>query len=348
MTERSEQARRPTIREVARLAGVSHQTVSRYLRSREGLKPTTLARIDAAVSELDYRPNLVARYLNTRRTGRLAIVMPELVASNPTRILSGATEAAHEAGYSLELVSFGGGIDARTERLLELADSGQVEGILTLAPIAPSAQGRLGNGAAIVVSADFDDEMRSVGELIDSAPVRDMVERLSGLGHRRFYHVAGDLKYASARARKDAYLASVECLGLESVGEFEGDWTAQSGFDAMLALPLEALPTAIIAGNDMVALGVMRWAGEHGLEIPRDLSVTGWDDTEFGRFLRPALTSVGLDLEGVGRNGMVRLVKAVTGRDLAPSPGPVSRLLWMESTARRDPHLPPTRVLRAR
>lgn len=334
MTERSEQARRPTIREVARLAGVSHQTVSRYLRSREGLKPATLDRIDAAVRELDYRPNLMARYLNTRRTGRLAIVMPEMVVANPARIITGATEAAHEAGYSLEVVSFGGGAEARTERVLELAASGQVEGILVLAPIAASVRDRLWDGAAIVASADFDDDMRTVGELAEAAPVLEMVERLADLGHRRFYHVSGDLTFASARARKAAYLGAVDRFGVESVGVFDGDWSAQSGYDAMLALPEGRFPTAVIAANDTVAVGVMRGAAERGLAVPLDLSVTGWDDAQFGRFLIPALTSVAIDLEGVGRNGIVRLAKAVSGKELERSTEPVNRLIWRESTAR--------------
>lgn len=332
MSEQAKQSRRPTIREVARLAGVSHQTVSRYLRSRDGLKPQTLARIDAAVQELDYRPNLMARYLNTRRTGRLALVLPE-VSANPARVLAGATEAAHEGGYTLEMLSLGGGTEARTERVLELADSGQVEGVLVLAPIEPSVQERLRSGAAIVLSPDFDDEMRTIGELANAAPVYEMVERLAGFGHRRFLHVSGDLKYASARARKAAFIEAVDRFGVEPVGVVDGDWTAQSGFDAIFSQPVEALPTVVVAGNDTVATGVMRGAAERGLEIPRDLSVTGWDNEEFGRFLRPALTSVEIDLEGVGRNGIVRLVKAISGQELAPSPGPVNRTLWRESTA---------------
>ncbi|WP_199035054.1 LacI family DNA-binding transcriptional regulator [Glycomyces salinus] len=336
MTERQKDSRRPTIREVARLAGVSHQTVSRYLRSREGLRPDTLSRIDEAVRELDYRPNLLARYLNTRRTGRLAIVLPVMV-HNPSRIIAGATGAAHEAGFSLEVLSFGGGTDSRTERVLELADSAQVEGILALATIAPSVQERLGNGAAIVVAADFDDEMRTVGELTDAAPVHEMVEHLASLGHRRFYHVAGDLKFASARARKAAYMEAIDRFGVESAGVFDGDWSARSGLEAVRALPESNLPTAVIAGNDTVAVGVLRGADERGLDVPGDLSVTGWDNSEFGQFLKPALTSVEIDLEGVGREGMIRLVRAVSGRDLEPARGPVNRLIWRESTAGPGP-----------
>jgi transcriptional regulator with XRE-family HTH domain len=117
MTDRPTGSRRPTIKEVARLAGVSHQTVSRYLRSRNGLKPATLARIDAAVRELNYRPNLVARSMRTRRTGRLAVLLPTMF-YNPARMLYGATEAAHEAGFTVEAISVVGDTAARTERML--------------------------------------------------------------------------------------------------------------------------------------------------------------------------------------------------------------------------------------
>jgi DNA-binding LacI/PurR family transcriptional regulator len=78
---------------------------------------------------------------------------------------------------------------------------------------------------------------------------------------------------------------------------------------------------------------VIRGAAERGLEVPRDLSVTGWDDTQFGRFLRPSLTSVAIDLEGVGRDGIVRLAKAVSGQELERSTEPANRLIWRESTA---------------
>src|SRR6187401_1159917 len=117
--------------DVARLAGVSHQTVSRYLRFQGGLKPATVERVDAAIRELNYRPNLVARSMRTRRSGRVAILIPT-VAFNPARMLAGATAAAHAAGYAVDVLSLEGGAEARTERILELADSGQVEGILSL------------------------------------------------------------------------------------------------------------------------------------------------------------------------------------------------------------------------
>ncbi|MFI7637925.1 LacI family DNA-binding transcriptional regulator [Nonomuraea sp. NPDC049400] len=338
MTEHSAPPRRPTIKEVARLAGVSHQTVSRYLKSRQGLRPATLERIDGAVEKLGYRPNLMARSMRTRRTGRLAVVMP-VNTFNHARLLSGALAAAHEAGHVVEVVSVEGSTAARTERVLELAHAGQVDGVLSLTPMAAGFEDALPKGAAVVVSPDFDDGMRSIGELTDASPVSELMERLAALGHRRFLHVAGDQEFASARARKVAYLEAVERLGLESVGMAEGDWSGESGVEAVRQLDPDRLPTAVIAANDVVASGVLRGARERGLDVPGDLSVTGWDDNELCRFLPPSLTTVRISWEGAGRNAVLRLIKAVGGPELEPWNGPVAQVIWRESTAppRRRP-----------
>jgi LacI family transcriptional regulator len=331
MTERSTETRRPTIKEVARLAGVSHQTVSRYLRSRNGLKPDTLSRIDAAVSELNYRPNLVARSMRTRRTGRVAILLPTMV-FNPARMLHGATEAAHEAGFSVEAVSVIGDTETRTERMLEIAGTGQVEGILALSPISPGIEDHLPHGETIVVAADFDDQMRGIGELADASQLIQIMEGLVEFGHRRFFHVAGSQQFASARARKAAYLETVDRLGLDSAGVVVGDWSGQSGYDAVRSLSDEAMPTAVIAANDMVAAGVIRALIDRGLDVPGDVSVTGWDNNEVCQYLPPSLTSVEVDLEGLGRNAMLSLVKAISGRELERSVRPLQHVIWREST----------------
>ena len=123
-----------TIHEVARLAGVSHTTVSRYLQDKDSLKPTTRVKVDYAVKTLDYRPNLVARSMRTRRTNRLAIVLAS-GAHFPGRLLSAAAETAHRAGYQVEVVSTEGGPRARSARIDDLARSGQVDGILAISSI---------------------------------------------------------------------------------------------------------------------------------------------------------------------------------------------------------------------
>lgn len=316
--------------DVARLAGVSHQTVSRYLRFQGGLKPATVERVDAAIRELNYRPNLVARSMRTRRSGRVAILLPR-VAFNQARLLAGAAAAAHAAGYSVDVLSLEGDAEARTERILELADSGQVEGILSLAPITRSNDELLTRDAAIVGSSDFDDEMRGIGELADGSPVRDLIARLADLGHRRFLHVAGARDFASARGRRQTYLDSIAELGLESVGVIDGDWTAESGILAVRRIDERDRPTAIIAANDLVASGVIRGARDRGWRVPEDLSVTGWDNVPVGQYLSPSLTTVDIDLERLGGNAMKRLIASLRDEpDPAPD-APISRIIWRES-----------------
>lgn len=324
--------RRPTITDVARLAGVSPQTVSRYLRFNGGLKPTTVERVESAIRELDYRPNLVARSMRTRKTGRLAVLMPAM-AFNPSRMLTGASATAHAAGYFVDVVSAGGGVQARSERLLELADSGQYEGILCLAPVVPSVQNKLHQRTTVVISADFDDEMRGIGALADATPVERMIEHLAALGHSRFLHVAGDPQFASARARRQSYLDTVERLGLESVGVLDGDWSGESGIEAIRSLPNRSRPTAVIAANDLVAAGVVRGARERGWDVPGDVSVTGWDNVRVGQFMTPSLTTVDVDLERVGSEAMAKLVAGLLDTAPETKAEPLFRIIWRESTA---------------
>ena len=322
--------RRPTIMEVARLAGVSHQTVSRYIRFNSGVKPATRAKLDAAIKELNYRPNLVARSMRTRRTGRLAVLVPA-IAFNPARMLDGASSTAFEAGYSVDVLSLAGGAEARAERIAELADSGQFEGILSFAPLAQSSEGHFADSPPIVVSADFDDEMRSIGELADGGPVTEIMERLVQLGHRRFFHVAGDEQFASARARKQTYLETIDRLQLESVGVFDGDWSGESGLAALRSLDERNLPTAILAANDLVAAGVLRGARDRGWDVPADISLTGWDNDRITGFLSPSLTTVDVDLERVGSKAMARLISSISDEPVTSSTAPMTRIIWRES-----------------
>ncbi len=325
--------RRPTIVEVARAAGVSHQTVSRYLRNNgEGLKDATRERVTAAIRELDYRPNLVARSMRTRRTGRLAILLPVVHSSNAAKMLDGAVSVAHEQGFVVEVMSLDGDARARGERMFELADSGQVEGILSLTPLPPDSASGLPDGAAVVVSADYDDNMRGIGEIADGSTVGAIIEALAAVGHRRFLHVSGQLQFSSARGRLRTYLDTIAALGLESHGVVEGAWTPEAGLEAIRALPQDSGVTAVIAASDVIAAGVCRGARERGWRIPEDLSVTGWDNNPVGAHLHPSLTTVSVDLGLLGRNAMKRLVAVVRDTEAELIERPLNRIIWREST----------------
>ena len=203
--------KRATIYEVAALAGVSHQTVSRYLRNNGGLKPATVTKVQTAIEELNYRPNLIARSMRTRRTGRIAILLPAATTSLPLRLMSAAAGAAHAAGYAIDILGLEGPGSDRILRAQELAESGEFEGILALASLGDGLSP--GSTTSIVVVSDYDDELRGLGALADGAACEAVVQMLVELGHTHFLHLAGAQDYASARNRRKTFVDSTAKLG---------------------------------------------------------------------------------------------------------------------------------------
>lgn len=331
MAQRQAGTGRVTIMQVAKAAGVSHQTVSRYLRADPGMREEIRERIRAAVEELGYRPNLLARSMRTRRSGRLGIVLPPGQTPSVITLLDGATAAANEAGYAVEVVIVDGALEQRAERLAELAGSGQVEGLLLLTDL-PLPQPVSEDSAVIVLDPDYDHRRRSVGHLGDVSVLSGMIEHLAELGHRRLMHAAGPVGHPSADARRDAYLATVRRLRLSSWGVVHGDWTGEAGHRAVSRLPEDRSVTAVVAASDVVAAGVIRGAWERGWSVPGDLSVTGWDDEPVGRFLSPSLSTVVTDHARHGREAMGELIGAVRGEPVeAAGHAPLSHAVWRES-----------------
>lgn len=312
--------KRATIYDVADMAGVSHQTVSRYLRNNGGLKPVTLARVEAAVETLNYRPNLIARSMRTRQTGRMAILLPSATVGLPLRLMSAATATAHAAGYTIDVLSLEGAAAERIAHARELAESGEFEGILTLASLGDEPLSTL--TTSIVVVSNYDDEMRGVGALADGTACGEVVRILVQLGHRQFLHLAGPQSYASARNRRQTFLESTDRLGVTG-SVIDGDWSGAFGHDAIAALPADTEITAVVTGNDLVAMGAIRASLGRGWAIPEDLSVFGWNDEDFCQFTSPSLSTVAIDRERQGREAMERLINSVRGAEQAP-PAPTS------------------------
>jgi LacI family repressor for deo operon, udp, cdd, tsx, nupC, and nupG len=314
--------KRATIYEVAALAGVSHETVSRYLRNDGGgLKPATVEKVRTAIGELNYRPNLIARSMRTRRTGRIALVLPAASTMElPLRVMSAASAVAHAAGYAIDILGLEGSGTDRVARAQELADSGEFEGILALASLggAPLPDLR----TALVIVADYDDELRGLGLLADGAACGEVVQLLADLGHTHLLHVAGASSYASARNRRKTFVDTTARLGLSGTVS-EGGWSGQSGYEAVLGLPADSPVTAVVAANDHVAMGVVRAALDRGWTVPGELSVFGWDDDELCRYTSPSLSTVAIDRERQGREAMERLIALIRDTD-PPAPDPRS------------------------
>ncbi|WP_197517254.1 LacI family DNA-binding transcriptional regulator [Microbacterium karelineae] len=323
--------KRATSRDVARLAGVSQASVSLALSGKAGVSDATRRRVEEVAAELNYRPNLAARSMRTNRTGRLVVVLPVATAMNPMPLLEGAITTAEQAGYSVELVSLPGGPKAREERVHELIDAGQHEGILSFTRLG-SAPATGETSPAILSLTEFDDSMRASGELTDASPIDGLMDGLAQLGHRRFLHIAGASSYPTAVARADAYLAAIGRLGAQSLGVVGDSWDPQSGYDAIAALDDDA-PLAVIAANDMLATGAIRAAAARGWSIPGDMSITGWDDADSSAFLRPSLTSVVQERELLGGYSMQRLIAMLQGGPEPTHPDGFQHIVWRESTA---------------
>lgn len=324
---------RVTSRDVARLAGVTQATVSYALSGKGSISAETRERVKAAAEVLGYQPNLAARAMRTRKTGRIAVVMG-IPIYNPVSMLAGAGAAAKAEGFAMEVHSVDGDVNERSARIVELAGSGQYEAVLSFVPTSPMVAGAVPGDVSFLTAASFDEQMHAAGELADAGPVEALIEELVALGHRRFLHVAGERGFASADGRVRVYTSTVARLGVESLGVVGHAWTGDAGADAMRALPDDAPPLAIIAANDLVAIGVMRGAAERGWAVPGDVSVTGWDNYDVSPFLWPSLTTVDNDRAGAGSRAMRRLIADMRGQDWPeteePTPG---RIIWRESTA---------------
>lgn len=328
-------AKAPTIYDVAALAGVSHQTVSRYLKDRNALKPSTLERVEKALSELRYTPNLAARSLRSRELYRIVVVVPEASQYFPARMLNGAAEEAHAGGYRVDVVAMEGRAEARALKLERLLAGDDIAGILSFVPRPkPAAGSGTGTSVPMVVAGEYDNKMRARGSLADGTAANSIIRELAALGHRNFFHVAGPTAWPSARNRKAVYQETIAELGLASLGIAAGDWSPASGYAAGRKIAALEGVTAVFAANDQMAMGVIRALHDQGISVPGDISVFGWDDVPEGAYFIPSLSTVHMDLETLGARSMRELIARIRGGE-PPQDGaslPPMELLLREST----------------
>jgi DNA-binding LacI/PurR family transcriptional regulator len=324
--------KRPTSHDVARLAGVSQSTVSFVFTGRAGISTATREKVLAAAAELSYRPNLAARTMRTQRTGRLAIVLP-FRGLNLGSLLEGAVATARETGYTVEVVNLSQEAEEHTQEVDALIDSFEYEGVLSFSPIPTPRLSSAEAAPAFLALTEFDEEMHATGAFSDARPLVEMMERLADMGHRRFLHIAGPADYPAAIARRDAYLATVDRLGLESVGVVGGNWNGIHAGECVRELPDDVTPLAVIAANDVLAAGAIRAAVRRGWSVPGDVSVTGWDDLPLSHHFLPSITTVFQDRRRLGAYSMRRLIAAIRGEE-APAPETdLQTVIWRESAA---------------
>lgn len=307
---------KPNIRQVASRAGVSPMTVSRVLNGSPKVLPDTRQRVLAVISELNYRPNGVARALATQRTRRIGVLMDSTAEYGPTSTLSAIELAAREAGYSVTSVSIRDEAHLSPEEsVAHLTDQG-VEALCIVAPRSSSVSAIRKVDVRVpvlVVKAERDPVFLTVS--VDQQSGTTLaVDHLGALGHQDILHLAGPLDWLEARSRERAFHARAQSWGMRERPIVVGDWTSDFGYD--FARGLTTLPeyTAIFAANDEMALGVIHGLHENGIRVPEDISVVGFDDLPMSRHFLPPLTTIRQDFHALGLKAMEVLQAAIEGR----------------------------------
>lgn len=301
--------------DVGRLAGVSHQTVSRVLNNSPQVRPETRERVMRAMRQLGYRPNTVARALVTGRSNTLGVITFDTTLYGPASTLLGIEQAAHETGYFVSIVSLRSLDRASLLSAVErLRDQG-VDGILVIAPHDRTAAALVNLPVAVpIVAVEAGPEDDTAVVAVDQfAGALAATQHLLELGHRTVWHVAGPDGWIEARQRVEGWRSALAAAGAETPPLLRGDWSARSGYELGEALLAQG-PTAVFAANDQMALGLLRYLHERGREVPRDLSVVGFDDIPEAAYFTPPLTTVRQDFGGVGRRSLLALIDRIDGR----------------------------------
>ena len=322
-----------TIYDVARVAGVSHQTVSRFLSGFEGIRPETKARVESELAELDYRPNVAARQLRTKRSNRIGVIADRVDQTGPARIIAGAMERARDRGYLLDVVMTHGLDLEAMATALTLVNDHRVAGILATAQtdaIVDYLQQQV-DGVPFVVDARFSafPDGPSMNEFSGALAA----DHLLDLGHVRLGYVSGPTAWLAASGRQAGFVRRVQERGGSVAWTREGDWSADSGAAVWHGLhDDERSVTAVAVGNDSMAIGLISAATGDGVSVPDDLSVVGNDDIHEARYLQPPLTTVAVEFEAEGRMLVDQLLTEVEPDAPAPSVAPRPRLIARGST----------------
>jgi DNA-binding LacI/PurR family transcriptional regulator len=320
--------RRPTIKQVAKVAGVSTQTVSRVINDRPDVALETRNRVQLVIDELGYQPSALARSLIQQRSYTLGVVTAGLRETGPSRTLNGITSAAEEEGYSLllkELSRFDiGDIAPIFHALL----ARHVDGIIWAVP-------EVGENRNWIHNQTFDLKIPVVYltmEPVETLPVVSVDNELGGKlavshlleqGYKHIGHISGPMDWWEARQRMSSWKETLAVAGLEARNEYwtEGNWSSASGRQCAERL-FEQYPEvdSIFVGNDQMALGVIQFASQKGLKIPQDLGIVGFDDIPESAYFCPPLTTVQQDQYAVGKVAVEETIKMIKSGWLGTEP----------------------------
>ncbi|MBB6735810.1 LacI family DNA-binding transcriptional regulator [Cohnella zeiphila] len=334
----------PTIHDVARLASTSKSTVSRFLNGRQVKKPTEEA-IKKAIEELNFHRNANARRLVLNRTNLIAVVVDDISNIFYSGVIRGIEQVANGKGYSCMFFSWASNADNEIS-FLNLLYEGQVDGVILVSfwKRAPEHLKRIRETPYPVVligDSGGRDDILSV-EVDHVSGAADIVHYLHGLGHREIAYIAGPDNLSANRDRFKGYSQAMRVLNIEINPEWtvRSNWSNQGGYEAMRQLLARQGFTAVIASNDETAIGALRAAQEHGLNVPKQLSIVGYDDITISDWVYPSLTTVRQPFLDIGIKAAEGLFHKIDGTEDPNAIGQIllkPRLIIRDSCGQRPP-----------
>lgn len=329
--------RRPAVMtDVARLAGVSYQTVSRVLHDSPLVRGETRERVLAAIRELDYRPNPVARALVTGRTKTLGVVTFDTTLYGPASTLLGIEQAAHEAGYAVSISSLRAlNRDTVLAAIEQFRDQG-VDGVAVIAPLTTGVDAlrHVTSDFSVVAVAAGSNTPIPIASVDQAAGAAAATQHLLSLGHKTVWHLAGPADWKEADDRIEGWRSALLAAGARVPELLRGDWTPRSGYELGENLLAIRGLTAVLVANDQMALGLLRRLHEAGRDVPRDLSLVGFDDIPEAAYFTPPLTTVRQDFAELGRRCLTILLQRIEGESAPTRIVVAPELVLRASTAR--------------
>lgn len=323
---------RVTVRDVAERAGVSISTVSRVLTGNAPVSKELHRRVVEAIEELGYRPNALARGLRIRRTAVLGLIVPDIANPFFSQLARVIEETAHRHGYSIVLCNSQNSQQRELE-YFALLSSQRVDGMMIISSAATHEELSQFQSATDAAVLALDRRIPGFqGPWLGADPYPgafEAVRHLLDLNHRRIGIVRGVEGNISSDQRFEAILQAYRDNGLtEPPWIWAGDYSVETGIragDALAALPPDQRPTAVIAASEFSAYGLVHSLHDHGLSVPEDVSVVGFDNTRFAELFRPALTVIAQPIERMGRRAVETVLQMIAAADEAPPP-PVAPL----------------------
>jgi DNA-binding LacI/PurR family transcriptional regulator len=328
----------PTIDDVASLAGVSYQTVSRVVNQHPSVSPKTRAKVQAAIKSLGYQPNNVARSLASRRSTSLGLISFGTAFYGPAQMVGNLEQTARQRGYSLSLASITSLTLEELTGAVHTLLRQRVDGMLVIAPLQAVDSSRLEQLCPDLplVLIDAEPTTQIPFTSIDQyGGARQAAQHLLELGHSQIAFIGGPADWHDALERQRGWLSALREAGLKPVAQPEGDWSTASGYQAAQNLLEQKRPfTALLIANDQMALGALLALSEAGLEVPQQVSVVGFDNIPESAFFQPPLTTVQQDFSALAQQSLQQLLALIETPDSAPKAQRIpTQLIVRKSTA---------------